>query len=146
MPAQKMSRRQDGRYVKKIKDPRTGKDVYFYGKTIRELNEKVLSYQCATQNGRKFKEVAEEWWEIAEPSLAHQSIRVYKPALQRAINEFGDEYIKEIRAREITAFLSRLARNDMAQKTLLNQRTVINQILRHAVNENDIEHNPCSDV
>lgn len=146
MPAQKMSRRSDGRYVKKIKDPRTGKDVYFYGKTIRELNEKVLSYQCATQNGRKFKEVAEEWWNIAEPSLADQTVRVYKPALRRALDEFGDDYIKEIRARDITAFLSRLAHSDLAQKTLLNQRTIINQIMRHAVNENDIEHNPCADV
>lgn len=146
MAAKKMSRRADGRYLKRITDPRTGKLINFYGKTIREVNEKVLEYQGHALNGRKFSEVAEEWWEIAEPSLAHQTVRVYKPALQRAINEFGDEYIKEIRAREITAFLSRLARNDMAQKTLLNQRTVINQIFRHAVNENDIEHNPCSDV
>ena len=144
--ANKLTRRKDGNYLKRVTDPRTGKLVNFYGKTMREVNEKLMEYQSRAQNGRTFREVAEEWWESAEPSLADQTIRVYKPALRRSIEEFGDEYVREIRARQITAFLAHLAHDGLAQKTLLTQRSIINQILRHAVNENDIDHNPCIDV
>jgi integrase len=144
--ANKLTKRKDGNYLKRVTDPRTGKLVNFYGKTMREVNEKLMAYQSRVQHGRTFREVAEEWWESAEPALADQTVRVYKPALRRSIDEFGDQYVQEIRARQITAFLARLAHEDFAQKTLLTQRSIINQILRHAVNENDIDHNPCMDV
>ena len=36
--AEKLKKRADGRLVKTITDPRTGKRIYFYGKTEREIN------------------------------------------------------------------------------------------------------------
>lgn len=143
----KMTRRADGRYVKKITDPRTGKPVYFYGKTVREINEKLMEYQGKTAKGRTFREVADEWWKNVEPDLASQTVKVYRPALKRALEEFGDMYVKDIRPKHISSYLRLLVRRDeMAMKTLMNHRTVLNQIMKHAVVEYDIETNPCHDV
>jgi hypothetical protein len=36
--------RADGRLCKTIVDPRTHKRVYFYGKTEREINKKIMLY------------------------------------------------------------------------------------------------------
>ena len=72
-------------------------------------------------------------------------MRTYHQALERAVTHFGDTGIKDITPRDINLFLRRLA-TTYAQKTLSNQRMVINLICDHAVLENDIQYNPCSSV
>ena len=39
-----------------------------------------------------------------------------------------------------------MAKQDFALKTVMNQRTVLNQIFNYAVLEGDIEYNPCSTI
>ena len=140
----KSNKRADGRLVKTMTDPRTKKRVYFYGKTEREINRKIMEYSRRIDSGRTFLEVSEEWWEEASPSLAYQSQKAYKPAKKRAEIHFGDIPIKDIKPRDITAFLRILANQDYAQKTIANQRLVINLICEHAIREGDIEMNPCA--
>ena len=142
----KSTKRLDGRLVRSITDPRTGKRKYFYGKTEREINAQIMEYTTRIEEGRPFKEVAEEWWKEAEPDLANQTIKVYKPALARAIEAFEDMSIKDIKPREISQFLQRLAKKGLAMKTIMNQRTVVNQIFDHAVVECDVDLNPCTSV
>ena len=144
--AQRSTKRADGRMVRSVTDPRTGKRKYFYGTSEREINKKIMEYTTAMEIGRTFKEVAEEWWESAEPDLAKQTVKVYKPALARAIEALGDVPIREIKPREISQMLQRLARKGLALKTVMNQRTVINQIFDHAVVECDVDMNPCTSV
>lgn len=140
-----LKKRADGRYVKKITDPRTGKVKSFYGKSEREIDRKILAYNSQAEKGRTFAEVAGEWWAETEPRLAVQSVRTYHQALERAITHFGETGIKDITPRDINLFLRRLA-TTYAQKTLSNQRMVINLICDHAVLENDIQYNPCASV
>lgn len=144
--AQRFTKRPDGRLVKTITDPRTGKRKYFYGFTEREINKKIMEYTSAAEVGRSFSEVADEWWEEAEPSLAYQTVKVYKPAIKRAVEEFGEDSIKDIKPRDLNVFLQRMARDGFALRTVMNQRTVLNQIFTHAVLECDIEMNPCTAV
>lgn len=144
--AQRSTKRADGRLVRAITDPRTGKRKYFYGTTEREINAQIMEYTAKIENGRPFKEVAEEWWKDAEPSLAYQTAKVYKPAIKRAVEEFGEFSIRDIKPRNLNAFLQRMAKNDFALKTVMNQRTVLNQIFTHAILEGDIEMNPCSSI
>ena len=132
--------------VRTVTDPRTGKRKYFYGNTEREINKKIMEYTTAREIGRPFREVAEEWWEDAAPDLASQTIKVYKPALERAIEEFGEASIKDIKPREITQFLQRLGRKGLAMRTIMNQRSIIKQVFDYAVVEGDVEINPCSSV
>jgi integrase len=141
-----MKKRSDGRYVKVITDPKTKKRISFYGKSAREVNQKILDYESKLESGKTFSEVANEWWEEAEPDLAIQSLPTYRPALARAIEHFGDFLIKDITPREITRFIKSLSNEGYAQKTLSNQRLVLNRIFKHAVIEGDIAFNPCADV
>ena len=138
----KNKKRADGRLLKTMTDPRTGKRVYFYGKTEREINRKIMEYSQKIETGRSFKEISDEWWEEACPLLAYQSQKSYKPAKKRADNHFNGVPIKDIKAKDITAFLHILAAQGYAQKTIANQKLVINLICEYAIREGDIEMNP----
>ena len=144
--AKRSTKRADGRMVKTITDPRTGKRKYFYGFTEREINKKIMEYTTRAEVGRTFGEVAEEWWREAEPNFAHQTKKVYKPAFNRAVEALGEIPIKDIKPKDINQLLQRLAKKDYALKTVMNQRTVINQIFDHAVVECDVDLNPCTSV
>ena len=52
MPKQKLKPRADGRLQKAVTDPRTGKRVFFYGATEREINKKILEYTEKAEKGR----------------------------------------------------------------------------------------------
>lgn len=142
----KLKRRPDGRVVQTVTDPRTGKRIFFYGQTEREVTRKIFEYTEQAKIGRNFKVVADEWWNEAEPNLAYQSIKTYRPAFRRAVDEFGNRSIRDIRPRDISLFLKKLAKGGKASKTLSNQRLIVNLIMDYAVLENDIEVNPCSSV
>lgn len=145
MPKSKLKPRADGRYRKSITD-KNGKRIYFYGSSEREINKKILDYEEKQSIGRTFSEVADEWWEEAEPRLAGQSICVYKPALRRALDQFGETPIKEIAPKDVARFMRILSARGYAQKTVSNQRIVISGIFNHAIIEGDVLYNPCTAV
>ena len=141
----KATQRSDGRVVKTVVDPRTGKRLYFYGKTEREVTKKILLFKENAEDGRTFAEVADEWWGDALEEIAYQTRNGYKPALRRAVEEFGETPIKNIKARDISKFLNSLKKH-FATKTLANQRVIITLIMETAVMDGDIEINPCASV
>ena len=146
MPKSKSTARADGRLCKAIVDPRTHKRVYFYGKTEREINKKIMLYTQKAQIGRSFSEIADEWWEEAEPKLALQSVRSYKLAMSRAVTFFNDTPAKDIIAKDIQKYLNNLATQGYSLKVVSNHRMVVNRILDYAVMEGDIDMNPCASV
>ncbi len=141
-----MKKRKDGRYVKSIVDERTGKRVYFYGSTEREVNKKVLAYSTKAEEGRTFKEVADEWWEETYERIAPNTVKGYKAALKRAVEEFGDDPISDIKARDISKWLRSLASKGYASKTVQNHKIVISRIMHLAIIEGDIEFNPATEA
>lgn len=145
MANQKSTRRADGLLVKTVKDPRTGKRVYFYGKTEREISKKMLLFTESISNGRTFAEVADEWWGDAMERIAFQTTKSYKPALRRAVDEFGDKCIKDIKPLDINRFLRSLQRS-LSPKTISHNRLVLNLIFNHAILAGDVESNPCTAV
>lgn len=145
MPKQKTTRRADGLLVKTVKDPRTGKRVYFYGRTEREISKKMLLFTESISAGRTFAEVADEWWGDAMERIAFQTAKSYKPALRRAADEFGDKAIKDIKPLDINRFLHSLKRT-LSTKTISHNRLVLNLIFNHAIMAGDIETNPCAAI
>lgn len=141
-----MKKRADGRYVKVITDPKTHKRISFYGKTAKEVNQKILDFQYQAEHGRLFKAVAEEWWEEAETDLAAQTVGGYRKALKRAIEYFGDYLISDIQPKDILQLFKRMQLEEYAAKTIANQRIVLNQIFNHAIIQQDITFNPCASV
>ncbi len=73
----KLKQRADGRYVQTVTDARTGKRVFIYGSSEREIRQKLLEYTSAASRGRSFGEISELWWNETESRLASQSIRSY---------------------------------------------------------------------
>lgn len=141
-----MKKRSDGRYVKVITDQKTKKRISFYGNTVRELNQKLLAYERKQTYGKTFGEVADEWWSEHYDTLAHQSLRGYKPALARALKEFGNDYVRDIEPADILRFYKKLAKQGLTQKTISNNRIILNQIFEYAILYKEIQYNPCSSV
>lgn len=142
----KATKRADGRLVKKVVDPRTGRPKFFYGTNMREINAKIMEFQSDLDHGRPFGEIAEEWWDLASPDFKLQTLKPYRPAFKRAVEAFGDTMIKDIKPRDVSLFFSRLAKSGMAQRTVSNQRSILNQIFKHAILNGEIDINPCSSV
>lgn len=144
----KVKKNARGYYQKQITIVVDGKKKQkaFYGKTIKEVNQKILEYQGEMKRGKLFKDIAEEWWEQHQNELAPNSLKGLKPAVERAIAQFGDTPIKEVSAIEIDKYITSFARSDKAQKTVLTQLQSIRQILAYAVLHGEIEHNVALDV
>ncbi len=146
MPKKKtMCQRADGRFVKSVTDPRTGKKHYFYGATEREVTVKILEFSKKQETGRTFGEVADEWWGDTMERIAYQTMKSYKPALRRAVAEFGEMPIKNIKPKDINKFLHSL-KDYFSAKSLANQRLILNLIFNSGLLSGDIEINPCTAV
>lgn len=142
----KLKRRADGRYQKVITDKRTGKKVFFYGKSEKEINQKILTYTGEQAKGASFSDVADSWWEEAEPSISYQSRQSYSVALKRAQEEFKNFSIIDIKPKDILFYINKLVNKGYAQKTISNHKMVINRIFEFAVLNNYTEFNPCASV
>lgn len=138
------SKRADGLLQRQVTI--NGKRKVFYGKTERELNRKIAEYREEKQRGRLFKAVADEWEDKHFPTLEYNTLKGYRPALRRALEEFGEIPISSIAAKDIERYLTKFAKQGRAQKTVRTQLLVINMILEHAMLEGDIDHNPASPV
>ena len=137
-----MKKRSDGRLVKKITDPKTKKPVYIYGKTMAEINRKLLEYEASNSAGRTFADVASEWWEEALEKIAHNTVSNYKTAYNRAVAEFGETDITEIKPKDIGVYLRKLSRQGYSYKTVKNHKIVVSRIMQTAVMDGDIDFNP----
>jgi integrase len=138
------TKRKDGRLVQSIVDPATGKKKYFYGKTKAEINKKILDYHEQRSSFRTFAAVAKEWWREEVDNLALQTVKVYSPALDRAVARFGDRGIDSITPKDITSYLQDLAAKGFAAKTVANHRIVVNRVFTYAVISDGLTHNPCA--
>ena len=142
----KATKRADGRLVKTIIDPRTGKRKYFYGDTMREINAKIMEFQTTDEEGRTFAEVADSWWSLTSDALAPNSVHTYDVARRRALEEFGELPIRELSTRSIQIYLAKFAKGKdgkpFSRKTVANQLMVISAICKHGVYEGDLDNNP----
>ena len=136
--------RADGRLQTTITDKKTGKRIYFYGTTARELKQKIFDYQTKIDEGPLFTDVSDEWWEEAEPLLAYQSVRGYLRAKKQADEEFEDMYIKDIQPQQITLYLKRLGKQYGSQKTVDKYRLILNLIFKYAIETGYVTYNPCT--
>lgn len=142
----RLKRRADGRFQKVIVEKRTGKKVFFYAKTEKELNQKILAYTGEQEKGTSFDFIASSWWEETESTISYQSRQSYTVALKRAQEEFKNCSIIDVKPKDILFYINKLANKGYAQKTISNHKMVINRIFDFAVLNNYTEYNPCASV
>lgn len=119
-----------------------GKRVAFRGKTDAEVERKMIEHRGRLAKGRTFRAVADEWKGIHFPMLAENTLKGYKPALERAVKEFGDRSVKEIRPPDIKRLINEFARGGRSLKTVERQLYVTSMALDYAVSEGEIESTP----
>jgi integrase len=142
----KYHRRTDGLLETTRTDPRTGKRIHFYGHTDREIDAQILEYSAARERGRLFSEVAEEWRDQHFPTLAHNTLRGYRPAYERAVEHFGSEPIRKIRPQDVKAFIHEFARGGRAKKTVTTQLQMVSMICAYGVESGDLDFSPCDHI
>lgn len=133
-------KRADGRYRKIV----NGKA--FYGRTRRELDEKIDEYFEALNAPKLFNDIADEWWGETYDTLANQTVKGYRPALKRIKDEFGEMDVTTITASDVHNFYKYLRELEFSTKTIANHKTVLNQILELSVIKGFIIYNPCAHV
>jgi integrase len=138
-----VKKRNDGRYVKAVTDPVTGARIYFYGATEREVTLKLLAYTEAQRVGKPFSEVAQEWWDAAELTLAPQSVKSYRAPYRMAVAHFGNKSVKNITPMDVSSYLRIVAKDGASKKTVMKYKSVLSMILDVAIASGYIETNPC---
>jgi integrase len=132
------TKRADGRYVKKIVID--GKTKYFYGKTKKEINQKIAAYN-PEDDGVKFSQVADEWEIETEQELAYNTFRIYKPREARAVEYFGNMLIDKITTPDIENYIAQFPKS-WAYKTQKGYLSVVCLILNYAQRKAYINYNP----
>lgn len=127
-----------------------GKRKAFRGKTDKEVWEKVKAFDRAqaqqeSEKSVTFAQIAAAWWEELEPTLSPTTTKGYRPAMQRAVEEFGDRAVASITAQEIDAYIKWFGAK-YARKTVVTQLQVIRQIIRKAEVEGQATYNPATAV
>ena len=142
----KYHQRPDGLLETTRTDSRTGKRIHFYGHSDLEIDRQIMDYTSKQERGRLFKEVATEWRDQHFPTLSPTTSRGYKPAYARALDEFGGDPIRQIKALDIKRFIDDFSRGGRARKTVRNQLLLLSLIFGYAVEVGDLEYSPCDHV
>ena len=144
-----MFKRKDGLWQEQITvlDSGRKRQKYFYGRTKKEVLDKIRNYHEDQERGPLFETVADEWWEMHEPTLAYNTTKPYRPAIRRAKEHFGKTPIRHIKPTDINRFIQDFVQaQHAAQKTAKTQLMVINLICKYAVANGYILVNPARDI
>ncbi len=144
-----MTRRKDGLWQQAMTVVVNGRKTqkYFYGQTKSEVLRKIQTYKDEQSEGLTFEEVADKWWETHEPTLAANTTKSYKPALERAKARFGKQRIQNLQATDVDRFLKDFIKEKKpARKTAATQLMVVNLIFKYAVSHGHARYNPARDV
>ena len=128
-----------GLFQKSITLP-NGKRKFFYGKSMQELNKKLLEYSIEAEKGKKFKAVASEWEALHYCGIEYNTEKRYRCFVGYAVEEFGEHHMGDITADDINIFMTLMAKNGktkrtsggMSSKTLKDQLSVIKMIFKYA--------------
>lgn len=136
----RMYQRPDGLFEKVL--TLDGKRVAFRGKTEAEVFKKISAYEAKKEASRTFQEVADEWEDYHFNSISLTTQKTYKPCIKRALETFGEIPIKDITSQMVQNFMEAMGRKDFAQKTVANQRIVLNLIFDYAGLHDGLLNNP----
>jgi len=138
-----MYKRKDGLYETSRKV--NGKKIMFRGKTIAEVNKKILEYDTSTKQGRKFPVICDEWLEQKEKEIRNATLVHYTQCTEYIKNELTD-YVGSYKPLDIKRFLSKLESKEFSKQTIQGYFNCLKQIFAFAVLTGDIDINPCQEV
>jgi len=139
-----MYQRPDGLYEKlKIIN---GKKKAFRGRSPREVENKMIEYAAEMNQGRLFKDVADEWEREHFKEIEENTKACYKKPLSDVKSEFDNDRIRKITPLEIQQYIAQYAKQGRAQQTVKLRLTVLRQIFDYAIIHGDVTISPVSAV
>jgi len=146
-----MKKRADGRYVETFTDEKTGKRKYIYGSSPKIVKEKLRNYEeelknAAGNDGKTFREVAEEWKEIHDKEVEYATRHAYTSCYNGALGYFGDRLVKDIVPNDIKKYIAIFVKKGLAHRTIAIYLIVVKMILNHAIDIEEIMYNPTETV
>lgn len=142
MARKTMYQRPDGLFEKKITI--NGKRVAFRAHSEREVMQKIAAYKEREEAGAIFDDVAAEWWTYKEPRLSPNTAPNYRLAMQRAVEQFEGQPVKEITPVAVKSYLERLARRGYARRTVNQHFVVLREICAWACENHNVMQNPAA--
>lgn len=150
-----LRRRADGRWESAItvgyKDNGQPDRKYFYGKTQKEVKEKVAQWQ-ETHKKRgavgilkkeyTFLEWSNFWYEDHKDDITPTTQEHYKYTLRILQDYFGEKPISEFLAYDIETFLKATRKEGRSDSYLSSCRGLLHHIFRKAAANRLIDHNP----
>ena len=141
-----MVRRSDGRWQEQITLPGMKKPKYFYGKTQKEVRQKMAAWQQEQTETATFLRCSEEWESEHEKQCAYNTMKAYQAPLKRLREQFGKRAAKDVTPDEVSAYLRHLAGKGYSQRTLSMEFACLNMIFDHAIVKGWAAVNPCGPV
>ena len=150
----KLTRRADGRAVKKIIIEGESKPKYFYSskksdrEAERDILQQMVNYQQQQKSNKTFVSIAERWNEEYRESISEINYNKNTKAIYERIKDYFS-YVKDIEdlsAREINIFINTLIKKGFYKKTIANHKCVLNMICSYAVLNGYTKYNPVADV
>lgn len=141
-----MVRRADGRWQEQITLPGMKKPKYFYGKTQKEVRQKMAAWQQEQAEGCLFETVAQKWLDDREKELSYNAHKMYRLHAKRLSDHFEGRKIDGIGADEVNAFFRGMANKGYARQTAHQHMTVLSMIFDFAIVSRWATVNPCKAV
>lgn len=128
-----------------------GEKRYFYGRTKKEVEDKIIFCLKEDERQRKkvskkekcspsFREYAENWIKLyKEPNLKPTSLNTMRITLEPAMKTFGDRRISSITSDELQTLLLEIGAPRMRELCMGTLR----QIFKKAMMQQIIKQNPC---
>lgn len=141
-------RKSDNRWCERV-DVNGKKDKKLItAKTKAELSKKLKSYATYAENGRTFKESADAWEAAHSGVIEMKTMQSYRPHVERAVNRFGDQYVKDITPDEVQAYVDYLAGKRYARDTVRRALNVVKMIINYEITTpgSVVRINPCMAV
>ena len=147
-----MKKRADGRYVRTVTID--GKRKMFYSseptekKAERDIARQMFNYTEKSEQGKTFKEVAEEWnGDYREKVSDINYNKNTRAAYNRIIKYFGDKkLLSQVNAKEINTFIGYLIGLRYYKKTIAGHKSILNMIFTYAICQGYTENNPIKNI
>lgn len=123
-----------------------GKRVRFRGKTIADVDRKLMEYDERRKMGRKLAEIADDWQREHEKQVTESTIYAYRIAFRKFKAYFGDRRAGDVRPIDIKRYIADAEAEGLAAMTVAVRLTVCKQIFKWAVEHGEIDASPARDV
>lgn len=138
-------KRKDGRYASSVSI--NGKRHYFYGSTIKELENKKIEFinnikfgETMSNSKMFFKDYKLIWFDSKKELLAPKTVAMYKSILKSHCDSIDFKILTTINKTDIQYIMNSLKNNpNMAKKVLMT----LKQIFDSAIDDDLIKKNPC---